>query len=253
MQLEGKSVIVTGGSAGIGAAIVRLFASEGARVSFSARSRQPGGDLERELRAQGRDVVFSTCDSANETQVREYVGRTVDRAGGLDILVNNAAVSHTATIEKMTLAAWNEVMTNNLTSVFLMCREAIPHLRRSKTANIVNLGSTVSFVGAPEQGAYAMTKAGVVSLTKTLALELAADGIRVNALCPGATITALYHDWVASQPDAEVAKAELTAKHPLGRVGTPEEMAYAALYLASERAGFVTGHSLLVDGGFTVS
>jgi NAD(P)-dependent dehydrogenase (short-subunit alcohol dehydrogenase family) len=185
MQLEGKSVIVTGGSTGIGAAIVRLFASEGARVAFSARSKQPGSDVEAELRAEGHDVVFWTCDSADETQARKLINRTVERHGGLDILVNNAAVSYVSLIEKMSLAAWNEVMTNNLTSLFLMCREAIPHLRRSESASIVNLGSTYSFVGAPESGAYAMTKAGAVSLTKTLALELAADGIRVNALCPG--------------------------------------------------------------------
>jgi NAD(P)-dependent dehydrogenase (short-subunit alcohol dehydrogenase family) len=252
MLLDGKSVIVTGGSTGIGAAIVRLFASEGARVAFSARSHQPGGEVEADLRAEGHDVVFWTCDSADETQAREFVGRTVDRHGGLDILVNNAAVSHVSTIEKMTLAAWNEVMTNNLTSVFLMCREAIPHLRRSNSASIVNLGSTYSFVGAAESGAYAMTKAGAVSLTKTLALELAADRIRVNALCPGATVTPLYHKWLDSQPDAAIAKAELYGKHPLGRIGTPEDMAHAALYLASDRAGFVTGHSLLVDGGYTV-
>lgn len=251
MRLAGKSVIVTGGSAGIGAAIVRLFAEEGARVFFAARSREPGEALEQGLRAEGHDVVFSRCDVAVEAEARDLVEHTVERAGGLDILVNNAAVSHVARIETMPLAAWNEVMTNNLTSVFLMCRAAIPHLRRSK-GNIVNLGSTYSFVGAVESGAYAMTKAGVVSLTKTLALELGADGIRVNAVCPGATVTALYHQWVASQPDAEAAKAELSAKFPLGRVGTPEDMAQAALYLASEQAGFVTGHALLVDGGYTV-
>jgi NAD(P)-dependent dehydrogenase (short-subunit alcohol dehydrogenase family) len=251
MLLEGKSVIVTGGSTGIGAAIVRLFAEEGARVWFSARSDQPGRDLEKALRAVGCDVVFSVCDAAKEAEARAFVRQVVDSAGGLDVLVNNAAVSYVATIETTTIDAWKDVMTNNLTSVFLMCREAIPHLRRSK-GNIVNLGSTYSFVGAAESGAYAMTKAGVVSLTKTLALELGPDGIRVNALCPGATVTALYHKYIASQPDAAVAKAELDAKFPLGRIGTPEDMAQAALFLASEQAGFVTGHSLLVDGGYTV-
>jgi NAD(P)-dependent dehydrogenase (short-subunit alcohol dehydrogenase family) len=253
MLLHGKSVIVTGGSTGIGAAIVRLFAREGARVAFSARSKEHGLDLEKELSAQGQEVVFRACDASNEIEARELVVRTVERFGGLDILVNNAAVSYVATLETTPLAAWNEVMTNNLTSVFLMSREAIPHLRRSKSASIVNLGSTYSFVGAPESGAYAMTKAGVVSLTKTLALELAPDRIRVNALCPGATVTQLYHKYVASQPDAAAAKAALDGKHPLGRVGAPEEMARAALYLASDWASFVTGHSLIVDGGYTVA
>jgi NAD(P)-dependent dehydrogenase (short-subunit alcohol dehydrogenase family) len=251
MLLEGKSVIVTGGSAGIGAAIVRLFAAEGGRIWFGARSGQPGHDLEKELRVAGYEVGFSVCDVAKEAEARAFVRQVVDRAGSIDVLVNNAAVSHVATIETTTLDAWNEVMMNNLTSVFLMCREAIPHLRRSK-GNIINLGSTYSFVGAAESGAYAMTKAGVVSLTKTLALELGPDGVRVNALCPGATVTALYHKYIVSQPDAAVAKADLDAKFPLGRVGTPEDMAKAALFLASDHATFVTGHSLLVDGGYTV-
>jgi len=251
MRLEGKAVIVTGGSTGIGAAIVRLFAREGARVAFCARSERPGRDMEVELQTQGRDVVFWVSDCAVEAQARALVTQTVDRYGGLDVLVNNAAVSRLVAIEEMSLSAWEEVIANNLTSMFLMCREAVPHLRRSSSASIINLGSTYAFVGAAGSAAYALTKAGAVSFTKTLALELATDGIRVNALCPGATETPLYEEWLDSQPDAARATADLIAKHPLGRLGSAGEMARAALYLASEDASFVTGHSLLVDGGYT--
>jgi NAD(P)-dependent dehydrogenase (short-subunit alcohol dehydrogenase family) len=116
---------------------------------------------------------------------------------------------------------------------------------------IINLGSTYAVVGAGGSAAYALTKAGAVSFSKSLALELAADGIRVNALCPGATETRLYHEWLGSQKDPAKAKADLFGKHPLGRIGTPDEMARAALYLASDDASFVTGHALLVDGGYT--
>jgi NAD(P)-dependent dehydrogenase (short-subunit alcohol dehydrogenase family) len=207
--------------------------------------------LERELLAAGYDVVFSCCDVAVESQAQTLVRRTVDRCGGLDILVNNAAVSKLVAIEHMSLSDWELVLSNNLTSMFLMSREVIPYLRRSAFPCIINLGSTYAFAGAAGSAAYALTKAGAVSFSKTLALELAPEGIRVNALCPGATETRLYETWLASQADAAQAKADLVAKHPLGRLGQPEEMAQAALYLASAEASFVTGHALLVDGGYT--
>jgi NAD(P)-dependent dehydrogenase (short-subunit alcohol dehydrogenase family) len=195
--------------------------------------------------------VFRSTDIAREDEARRLVEETVERFGGLDILVNNAAVSRTVAIEKMSVEDWDLVLHTNLTSMFLMSREAIPYLRQSKHASIINLGSTYAFVGAGESAAYALTKAGAVSFTKTLALELAPDGIRVNALCPGATVTHLYHEYIASQTDREKAKADLLAKHPLGRLGTPEDMAQSALFLASDQSSFVTGHSLLVDGGYT--
>ena len=250
-RLEGRIALVTGGATGIGAAIVRVFAAEGARVSFCSRSDQPGRDLERELKGDGYDVAFFKCDAAIEKEAKALVKSTIDRFGGIDILVNNAAVSKLVPVEEMSLDDWELILSKNLTSMFLMSRELIPALRRSRHPNIINLGSTYAVVGAAGSAAYALTKAGAVSFSKTLALELAGDGIRVNALCPGATETRLYHEWLGSQADAEKAKSDLAAKHPLGRIGQPEEMAKAALYLASEDASFVTGHALLVDGGYT--
>jgi NAD(P)-dependent dehydrogenase (short-subunit alcohol dehydrogenase family) len=250
-RLDQRIALITGGATGIGAAIVRLFASEGARVSFCSRSEQPGRDLEQELKNEGCDVVFSRCDAAIETEAKALVKRTLDRYGGLDILVNNAAVSKLAPVEEMSLGDWELILSKNLTSMFLMSRESIPILRRSLHPSIINLGSTYAVVGASGSAAYALTKAGAVSFSKTLALELASDRIRVNALCPGATETRLYHEWLGSQADAEKAKSDLASKHPMGRIGQPDEMARAALYLASEDASFVTGHALLVDGGYT--
>ena len=250
-RLDGTITLVTGGSTGIGAAIVRLFAEEGARVSFCARSEQPGRDLENQLKAAGHEVLFSRCDAAMEPEARALVKLTAERFGGIDVLVNNAAVSKLIPVERMSLGDWEFILSKNLTSMFLMSRESIPILRRSSFASIINLGSTYAVVGASDSAAYALTKAGAVSFTKTLALELAPDRIRVNALCPGATETPLYYQWLDSQADAAQAKADLFAKHPLGRIGMPEEMARAALYLASEDASFVTGHALLVDGGYT--
>jgi NAD(P)-dependent dehydrogenase (short-subunit alcohol dehydrogenase family) len=250
-RLDRKVALVTGGATGIGAAIVRLFAGEGARVVFCSRSDEPGRGLETALHAEGYDVVFSRSDAAIESEAQALVKLTVDRYGGIDILVNNAAVSKQALVEDMSLADLEFVLSRNVTSMFLMSREAIPILRRSSSPSIINLGSTFAFVGASGSAAYALTKAAAVSFTKTLALELARDGIRVNALCPGATETRLYDEWLGAQADAAQAKADLFAKHPMGRIGKPEEMARAALYLASEEASFVTGHALLVDGGYT--
>ncbi len=250
-RLDGRIALVTGGATGIGAAIVRLFAAEGARVSFCSRSEHPGRDLERELIDDGYDVVFFTCDAAIEKEAKALVKSTIDRFGGIDVLVNNAAVSKLVPVEEMSLDDWELILSKNLTSMFLVSRESIPVLRRSRHPNIINLGSTYAVVGASGSAAYALTKAGAVSFSKTLALELAGDGIRVNALCPGATETRLYHEWLGSQADAERAKSDLAGKHPLGRIGQPEDMARAALYLASDDASFVTGHALLVDGGYT--
>jgi NAD(P)-dependent dehydrogenase (short-subunit alcohol dehydrogenase family) len=250
-RLDGRIALVTGGATGIGAAIVRLFAAEGARVSFCSRSEQPGRNLERKFKSDGYDVAFFECDAAIEKEAKALVKSTMDLYGGIDILVNNAAVSKLVPVEEMSLADWELILSKNLTSMFLMSRESIPALRRSQRASIINLGSTYAVVGASGSAAYALTKAGAVSFSKTLALELAGDGIRVNALCPGATETRLYHEWLGTQADAEKAKSDLAAKHPLGRIGQPDEMARAALYLASEDASFVTGHALLVDGGYT--
>lgn len=251
MRLDGKTAIVTGGAQGIGAAIVASFAAEGARVWFCARSEARGRDLEAALRAEGREVAFVRCDCAIEAEAERLVKDVADRAGGLDILVNNAASSRLGPVEHLSLADWEGVIADNLTGMFLMTRAAIPHLRRSGSASIVNLGSTFAVVGAAGSAVYALTKAGAVSFTQSLALELAADGIRVNALCPGATETALYDAWVRAQPDAARARADLVALHPLGRLGTPADMAEAALFLASGQASFITGHALLVDGGYT--
>jgi NAD(P)-dependent dehydrogenase (short-subunit alcohol dehydrogenase family) len=250
-RLDQRTALVTGGATGIGAAIVRLFADEGARVSFCSRSEQPGREFEQELRSAGRDVIFSRCDAAVESEAKALVQSTVARYGGIDILVNNAAISKLVPVEEMSLEDWELILSKNLTSMFLMSRESIPILRQSPHPCIINLGSTYAVVGAAGSAAYALTKAAAVSFSKTLALELAGDGVRVNALCPGATETRLYHDWLGSQADGEKAKSDLAAKHPLGRIGRPEEMARAALYLASDEASFVTGHALLVDGGYT--
>jgi NAD(P)-dependent dehydrogenase (short-subunit alcohol dehydrogenase family) len=250
-RLAGKVALVTGGTLGIGAAIVQLFAREGAQVAFCARRRAAGLRLEAKLAAEGLNVSFWPADVAAEAEVRNVIVRTVKRYGRLDVVVNNAGVSASAPLEATSLKEWQRVVENNLTSMFLVCKHAIPYLRRSGAGSIINLGSTYGVVGAPGSAVYAVTKAAAINLSRTLAAELAPDRIRVNALCPGATDTPLHRRWRASQPDPEDSWRVLVARHPMGRLATPEEIALGALYLASDESSFVTGHALMVDGGYT--
>jgi NAD(P)-dependent dehydrogenase (short-subunit alcohol dehydrogenase family) len=250
-RLDGSVTLVTGGSQGIGEAIVRLFAAEGSHIVFCARRDEPGISVEASVREAGGDATFVRCDVTDEAEVERLIAATVASHGALDIVVNAAGITESGSIEDFKVEAWRRMFEGNVTSSFLVCKYAVPHLRASRRAAVINLGSTYGFIGVPGSGAYAATKAAVISLTRTLALELASDGVRVNALCPGAVRTPLHLEWLDAQPDPEEALAKLTAVHPIGRISTPEEQARAALFLASDDASFVTGHTLLVDGGRT--
>jgi NAD(P)-dependent dehydrogenase (short-subunit alcohol dehydrogenase family) len=250
-RLAGRVALVTGGSQGIGEAIVRRFAAEGARVCFCARRDEPGRALEHSLRDDGADVTFMRADVCDEDDVVRFIGAIASRFGGLDIVVNCAGVTASGRIEETPVETWRQTFEGNVTSTFLVCKHAVPHLRASQHGAVVNLGSTYGFIGVAGTGVYAATKAAVISLTRTLALELAADGVRVNALCPGAVSTPMNVEWLQAQPDPEEALMTLISHHPLGRLSTPDEQAMAAAFLASDDASYVTGHTLLVDGGRT--
>jgi NAD(P)-dependent dehydrogenase (short-subunit alcohol dehydrogenase family) len=250
MRLAGKVALVTGGSRGIGAAIVALFAREGARVSFCARQESPGLELQSDLRKEGLEVTFIACDVSKENSVKELVRKTIERYSKINILVNNAGIAETGRVESMSLRVWQRVLNVNINGMFLATKYCIPHLRRGR-GNIVNLGSTYGLVGAPGFAPYALSKAAAINFSKTMALELATDRIRVNALCPGATRTPSNIASLLAASDPHEAEGKLVGQHPIGRLATPIEQAYGALYLASDEASFVTGSALLVDGGYT--
>jgi NAD(P)-dependent dehydrogenase (short-subunit alcohol dehydrogenase family) len=251
MRLEGRVALVAGASRGIGEAMVRLFSEEGARVVFCARREELGRKIERELRERGREVRFVPADVTDEDAVKWLMTTAKEVYGGLDILVTCAGIAPAAPIEKMELGEWKELMNVNVDSMFLLTKHAIPLLRESDHASIITLGSTFGHVGAAGSAAYAVSKAAAVNFAKSAAVELAGDGIRVNSLCPGGTATEFLHEWFESTGDAKGTEEWLIGAHPLGRLGTPEDQAKAALFLASDDSSYVTGHGLLVDGGYT--
>jgi NAD(P)-dependent dehydrogenase (short-subunit alcohol dehydrogenase family) len=180
------------------------------------------------------------------------VEREGARGGRIDVLVNNAGIACAGPLEELALDQWEAMMRINVTGAFVVTQAAIPFLRKSRAGGaIINLASTASYIGLRGAVGYGVTKAAVLGMTKGLALELAPDGIRVNALCPGTTRTPTNEAWLAEQPDPEAVRRAMEGAHPIGRVSEPAEQASVAVFLASEDASFVTGHGLLADGGYT--
>lgn len=235
-MLSGKVCIVTGGSKGIGRAIVELFAAEGARVYYFSRSRADGDE------ALGT-AKWIACDVADEAQVAAAVEAVVAEAGCVDALVNNAGVTRDGLVFRMSLDDWDTVLRTNLTSAFLVCRAVARHMIKRRSGSIVNVSSVVGIIGNGGQTNYSASKAGLIGFTKSLAREVGSRGVRVNALAPGFIDTSMTEKIPAE------AKEKLKAGIPLGRTGRPEEVAAAALFLCSGLSEYITGEVLKVDGG----
>lgn len=240
---------MTGGSSGIGRAIVERFLQEGATVEFCGRARERGQALAQSLPDRSK-VAFTECDVASEQDVCAWVDAAIARRGRIDVVVNNAGIGPSGPFEDVTLADWEELLRINVTGMFLVCRATIPHLRSGVEPSIINISSICAHVAMHNLVAYGVTKAAALSLTKGLALELAGDGIRVNALCPGTTSTPATESFIATGEDPAALRQVLADAHPLGRIATAEDQAAATVFLASSDAAFVTGHGLLVDGGY---
>jgi 3-oxoacyl-[acyl-carrier protein] reductase len=258
-DLDGKVAIVTGAGGGIGWAIAEQFASQGVKVVVIGRSAKPLQLLASRIRAQGGSALPIQCDVSEESQVKTAVETTLNYHCRIDILINNAATNqaHRARIQELGLVEWNRVLQTNLTGAMLCAKYVSAHFIERQTGSIVNVSSLAGNVPRLELGAYAVSKAALNHLTRVLALELASDGIRVNAVSPGSTLTvmlthAMERDNVKAADRAAGDLETYRSRIPLGRLGLPEEQASAVLFLASDAASFITGQVLSVDGGVSI-
>lgn len=251
MRFEGKVAVVTGASVGIGRATALAFAREGAAVTIADIDEEQGEATARQAQTNGGEGLFVRTDVSKAAEVRAMVDRVMDRWGRLDILVNNAGVYLQGDAVETSVEDWERILTVNLTGCFLCTKYAVPAMLKSGGGAIVNIGSEAGLVGIENQVAYNVSKGGVIALTRSCAVDLAERGIRVNSVCPGTTETPLVREAVSRAPDPTEARRHLEEIRPLNRLGTPDEIASAVLYLASEEAGYATGAILSVDGGYT--
>jgi len=251
-RLEGKVALVTGASRGIGEAISRRLAADGARVALAARDEEACRRIAREIEAAGGEAIALRCDVTDSRSIAETIAAIVSQWRRIDVLVNNAGLGGPTPLDDPDDSRWDAIIATNLTAVFRVTRAALPHL--SEAARIINLSSVVGRFGVARMAAYSATKHGVIGLTRTFALELAPRGITVNAMCPGWVETEMARDGFRRigirRGGGEEEGRDLAAKMaPLARVIEPEEVAGLASYLASEEARSITGQAIVLDGG----
>ncbi len=246
-EYRNKVVIVTGGAYGIGRAAAIGFAQRGAKVAIADVDVKRGEETLRRIKDAGGDAFFVKTDVSSEADVKALVEKTVETYGKLDCAFNNAGIHKVfASMADFTAADWEEMINVNLKSVWLCMKYEIPQMLKLGKGAIVNTSSAAGLVGAPSNPAYPASKHGVVGITKSTALEFARKGIRVNCVCPGPIRTGMNESLVAANP--EMVKA-MDQKVPMGRIGEPEEVAAAAMFLCSDEASYITGAALPVDGG----
>jgi NAD(P)-dependent dehydrogenase (short-subunit alcohol dehydrogenase family) len=246
-QTESRVALVTGAGAGIGRATALSFARDGCRVAVSDVCDEGGNDTVRMIADAGGEAIYVHADVANPSDVSALIARTVERFGRLDYAFNNAGIEgDSAPTADCTEANWDRVIAINLKGAWLCMKEEIPQMLRTGGGSIVNCASVAGLVGFSGIPAYTASKHGLVGLTKTAALEYATSGIRVNAVCPGVIDTKMIDRFTHGSAEAE---DQLIEMEPMGRMGHPEEIAEAVLWLCSDAAGFVTGTALAVDGG----
>jgi NAD(P)-dependent dehydrogenase (short-subunit alcohol dehydrogenase family) len=248
-EFQGKVALVTGGTSGIGRAAAIAYAREGAKVVVAGRRASEGEETVQLVRAQGGEAMFAPADVAQAAHVKNLIGRTLEQFGRLDFAFNNAGVEQEPTpLLEQDEENFDRVMDINVKGVWLSMKYEIPAMLKTGGGSIVNTSSALGVIAFPRVEIYVASKHAVIGLTKSAALEFGKQGIRVNAILPAVIDTDMYHRFAGENPEF---RAQITALHPIGRIGKSEEIADAAIWLSSSKSSFVTGHSLLVDGGFT--
>lgn len=253
MLLENKIAIVTGSGNGIGRAIAQRFATEGALVTVAELEEEPGRQTAEAIAASGGNALFHQTDTSDTDSVRSMVAATIERFGTVNLLVNNAAAFVFGTVEEVTQADWDRVFGVNVIGYANTVRECLPEFRKNGGGAIVNIASVSSFIAQPEFIPYNTSKGAVAQLTRCLAMDLAKDHVRVNAICPGAIRTRATDRHIASLGlDPEAAYTDFSQDSLMKRMGKPEEIAAGALFLASDESSFMTGAHIVIDGGATI-
>jgi NAD(P)-dependent dehydrogenase (short-subunit alcohol dehydrogenase family) len=251
MRLQGRIAIVTGASSGIGRAIAEVSAAEGATVVAASPAYHSSEPVVQGIIERGGTARFVACDISSETDVDHLFDEVVDQYGSVDVLVNNAGVNFAKPFEQTEVADWDRVVNTDLRGTFLCTRRAIRSMLRTGGGSIVNISSTHSVASLPGAAPYDAAKWGMIGLTKSLAVEFASRGIRVNAVSPGLIDTQIWKDVQDAAPDLEECLSYWRAQIPSGRVGAPEEIARVVVFLASDESSYMTGANVIVDGGMT--
>lgn len=247
MRLKGKVAIITGAGAGIGEATAILFAKEGSSVCC-ADLTDSGLKVAKKIKDAGGSAIFVQSDVSKAEDAKRIIEKTIESYGKIDILFNNAGIVIGGRIDNTSIEDWDKTMAVNVRGIYLLSKYAIPHLKRTK-GTIINTASSVALKGVKDRAAYTASKGAVLALTRAMAMDYMEDGIRVNCISPGTTDTPSFRDRVAQSENPEEARRQLILRQPMKRLGKPEEIADAALFLASNE--FCTGSNLSVDGGMT--
>ena len=249
MRLKDKVALITGGTSGIGTATAVRFAREGAAVAITGRNVERGEQVAQDITANGGDAMFIQSDVRLAGDCRNAVDRTLERFGRIDVLFNNAGVFHPKTIPDCTEEEWDETIDSSLKGAFLMSKYVLPSMIERGSGSIIHTSSGWGILGGDKAAAYCAAKGGLIVMAKAMAIDHGPQGIRVNCVCPGDVLTPMLHDDAEKRGMTWDDYAAGGANRPLGRIGTVDEIADAVLFLASDESSFVTGESLVVDGG----